>query len=55
MPVCTEPGKVADMDTGPFESPPGKFTPVLHVDEFSLKLSGGVLMVFKSTANGMVR
>lgn len=40
--LCLSPGQVADMDVGTFESPSGKFDGAVHVDEFSLKVSGGI-------------
>lgn len=46
--MCSTPGQVADMD-GTFESPSGKFEGVLHVDEFSLKVSGGIFKAQPTT------
>ena len=53
--VCTAPGQVADMDTGSFECPSGKVTGVVHVDEFSGKISGGLFSMAKPTAEAMIR
>lgn len=55
VPTCTAPGQVADMDNGQPESPTGKFTGMLHVDEFSLKISGGVFATKTPSAEDMVR
>lgn len=53
--VCSAPGQVGDMDNGIFDSPTGKFTGMIHVDEFSLKLSGGIFATMKPTAEDMIR
>lgn len=54
VPNCTAPGEVADMDNGQFESPSGKFTGMLDVDEFSLKISGGVFTSKSPSVEEMV-
>lgn len=53
--VCSAPGQFADMDNGSFESRTGKFTGMVHVDEFSLKLYGGIFTSVKPTGEDIIR
>lgn len=53
--VCSAPVQVGDMGNGSFESPTGKFTGLIHVDEFSIKLSGVMFATLKPTGEDMIR
>lgn len=55
VPASTSPGELAGMDNGYFDSPGGKCVGMVHVDSFSLKLSGGASDDVKPTGEQLVR